>query len=50
MRFGVISDTHGRLDPKVLKVFAGVDRIFHAGDIGREDGRFHDRFRLKINN
>lgn len=34
MRFGVISDTHGRLDPKVLKVFSGVDRIFHAGDIG----------------
>lgn len=36
MRFGVISDTHGRLDPKELKGFAGVDRIFHAGDIGSE--------------
>ena len=36
MRFGVISDTHGRLDPKVPKAFAGVDRIFHGGDIGSE--------------
>lgn len=36
MRFGVISDTHGRLDPKELKAFAGVDRIFHAGDIGSD--------------
>ncbi|TAK10155.1 MAG: metallophosphoesterase [Candidatus Manganitrophaceae bacterium] len=36
MRFGVISDTHGRLDPKELKAFAGVDRIFHAGDVGSD--------------
>jgi len=36
MRFGVLSDTHGRLDPKVFKAFAGVDRILHAGDIGSE--------------
>lgn len=36
MRFGVISDTHGQLDPKELKAFSGVDRIFHAGDIGRD--------------
>lgn len=33
-RFGVISDTHGHLDPRVLHLFAGVDHIFHAGDIG----------------
>jgi putative phosphoesterase len=32
-RIGVISDTHGYLDPSVLEVFAGVDHIIHAGDI-----------------
>jgi putative phosphoesterase len=31
---GVISDTHGRLDPAVLTLFAGVDHIVHAGDVG----------------
>jgi len=31
---GVISDTHGHLDPRVEKIFAGVDHILHAGDIG----------------
>ena len=31
---GVISDTHGILDRKVAKIFAGVDHILHAGDIG----------------
>ena len=33
VRIGVISDTHGYLDPKVLEEFAGVDHIIHAGDI-----------------
>jgi hypothetical protein len=32
-RIGVISDTHGYLDPRVLEEFAGVDHIIHAGDI-----------------
>lgn len=36
MRIGLISDTHGFLDPRVHELFAGVDHIFHAGDIGRE--------------
>jgi len=31
---GVISDTHGYLDPQVIKLFSGVDHILHAGDIG----------------
>lgn len=31
---GVISDTHGHLDPRVEKIFAGVNHILHAGDIG----------------
>jgi len=31
---GLISDTHGRLRPEIPKVFAGVDLIVHAGDVG----------------
>jgi putative phosphoesterase len=34
MKIGVISDTHGFLDPRVEKIFEGVDHILHAGDIG----------------
>jgi len=34
LRIGVLSDTHGYLDPRVEKIFAGVDHILHAGDIG----------------
>ena len=34
MKIGVLSDTHGYLDPRVLKHFKGVDHILHAGDIG----------------
>ncbi len=30
---GVLSDTHGYLDPHILELFAGVDHIIHAGDI-----------------
>ena len=37
MRIGLISDTHGLLRPEVFRVFEGVDRILHAGDVGRED-------------
>ena len=37
MRLGVISDTHGRLRPEVFDVFASVDRILHAGDVGGPD-------------
>jgi len=33
VRIGVLSDTHGYLDPRVLEVFAGVRHIIHAGDI-----------------
>src|SRR5450756_389911 len=33
IRIGVISDTHGYLDPQVLAEFAGVQHIIHAGDI-----------------
>jgi putative phosphoesterase len=33
-RIGLISDTHGLLRPEVHAIFAGVDRILHAGDVG----------------
>jgi putative phosphoesterase len=33
VRIGVISDNHGYLDPEVLRIFAGVTHIIHAGDI-----------------
>lgn len=34
-RIGVISDTHNFLDPQIPPLFAGVDHILHAGDIGQ---------------
>lgn len=36
-RIGVLSDTHGLLDPRVFEHFKDVDEIWHAGDIGSED-------------
>jgi len=33
-RIGVLSDTHGFLDPKVATYFGKCDEIWHAGDIG----------------
>jgi uncharacterized protein len=33
-KIGILSDTHGYLDPRVLELFHGVDHILHAGDIG----------------
>jgi len=35
MIIGLISDTHGLLRPEVAHAFAGVDRILHAGDVGK---------------
>lgn len=34
MLIGLISDTHGYFDPRLKEVFAQVDHILHAGDIG----------------
>ena len=34
MRLGLISDTHGFLDPAIPGLFDGVDLILHAGDVG----------------
>ena len=37
MKIGVISDTHGWVDPAVYEHFAGVDEIWHAGDAGNAE-------------
>ncbi len=37
MKIGVISDTHGKMHPRVFELFPGVDHILHAGDIGKAD-------------
>jgi putative phosphoesterase len=37
MKIGLLSDTHGYLDPKVLVHFQSCDEIWHAGDIGNTD-------------
>lgn len=37
MKIGVMSDTHGWIDPAVYEHFAGVDEIWHAGDAGSID-------------
>lgn len=34
MKIGILSDTHGWLDPAVYEHFANVDEIWHAGDAG----------------
>src|SRR4051812_12529902 len=34
MLVGLISDTHGLHRPEIARVFAGVDLIVHAGDVG----------------
>ena len=33
-RIGLLSDTHGYLDPRIVEHFKDVDEIWHAGDIG----------------
>ncbi len=34
MRIGVIADTHGVVHSRIADVFADVDHILHAGDVG----------------
>ena len=36
-RIGIMSDTHGFVDPKVFEYFKEVDEIWHAGDVGSVD-------------
>ena len=33
-RIGILSDTHGYLDPRIMDYFSAVDEIWHAGDFG----------------
>lgn len=37
MKIGLISDTHGFLDPRIHDIFAGVSHILHGGDIGYDE-------------
>jgi len=34
VKIGLLSDTHGKLDPKIFEHFKDVHEIWHAGDIG----------------
>ncbi len=34
VRIGLLSDTHGYLNPKIFKYFSECDELWHAGDIG----------------
>jgi len=34
MKIGLLSDTHGWLDPQIMPFFHCCDEIWHAGDIG----------------
>ena len=36
MLIGVVSDTHGYLDPRLVEAFAGVEAVLHAGDVGSD--------------
>ena len=36
-RIGLLSDTHGWLNPKIYEFFKDCDEIWHAGDIGDYD-------------
>lgn len=36
MLIGVVSDTHGYLDPRALAALRGAEHILHAGDVGDE--------------
>ena len=36
-KIGLLSDTHGWLNPKIYEFFKDCDEIWHAGDIGSTD-------------
>jgi uncharacterized protein len=37
MLIGLLSDTHGYLDPRIFEYFKNCDEIWHAGDIGESE-------------
>ena len=36
-RIGLLSDTHGWVNPNIYEFFKDCDEIWHAGDIGNDD-------------
>ena len=34
MKIGLLSDTHGYLDPRIFQYFSECDEVWHGGDIG----------------
>ena len=36
-RIGLLSDTHGFINPRILEFFSTCDEIWHAGDIGKTE-------------
>ncbi|HSJ56750.1 MAG TPA: metallophosphoesterase family protein, partial [Anaerolineae bacterium] len=34
---GLVADTHGLVRPELLDALQGVDRIVHAGDVGKKE-------------
>jgi uncharacterized protein len=34
LRIGLLSDTHGSINPRILEFFSDCNEIWHAGDIG----------------
>lgn len=46
MKIGLLSDTHGYLDPKIFDYFSECDEIWHAGDLGAlKDAEVLERFK-----
>lgn len=37
MKIGIVSDTHGWLDERVIHYFKDCDEIWHAGDVGNTE-------------
>ena len=37
MRVGLVSDTHGLVDPRLREALAGCDLVLHAGDVVGEE-------------
>lgn len=46
MKIGLLSDTHGYLDPRIFQYFSECDEVWHGGDIGTlEVARSLDEFK-----
>ncbi|MBU1369374.1 MAG: metallophosphatase family protein [Bacteroidetes bacterium] len=37
IKIGLLSDTHGYINPRVFDFFSSCDELWHAGDIGTEE-------------